>query len=96
MIRKLVAAPVCAAWLASGPEDVDDELQGDVLNLPVEPLLPVVPLGPELVHRAVDALPADLQVIVQLKASPPAQHNTFTFTLTLTLCVCLHMLSNAL
>ena len=55
------------------PEDVDDELQGEPLDLPVQAVLPLPPLGTKLVEVRAAGLVARLQVVVELQALPPKE-----------------------
>ena len=55
------------------PEDADEQLQGHLLDLAVEPLLPGPPGGPALVHVRAGAEVSQVQLVVQLKALDPGR-----------------------
>ena len=55
------------------PEDADEQLQGHLLDLAVELLLPGPPGGPALVHVCAGAEVSQVQLVVQLKALDPGE-----------------------
>lgn len=55
------------------PEDADEQLQGHLLDLAVELLLPGPPGGPALVHVRAGAEVSQVQLVVQLKALDPGK-----------------------
>lgn len=60
------------------PEDADKQLQGELLDLVVEPLLPGPPAGSPLVHVGAGAQLGEVQVVVQLEALDPGGQGRVT------------------
>lgn len=54
------------------PEDADEQLQGELLYLAVQPLLPGPPAGPPIVQVGAGAKVSQVQLVVQLEALDPA------------------------
>ena len=67
------------------PEDADEQLQGHLLQLVVESLLPGPPAGAPLVQVCAGAQVGEVQVVVQLKALDPgkeqrdAEHSSHSY-----------------
>ena len=55
------------------PEDADEQLQGEPLDLAVEPLLPGPPAGTPVVQVGAGAQVSQVQLAVQLEALNPGR-----------------------
>lgn len=62
--------------LSSRPEDVDDELHGDVEDDGVDFVLPLSPVSAQLVDVSVAAGATHIQIIVKLKPFCSAETHT--------------------
>lgn len=66
------AGPPADLEMLGIPEDADEQPQGELLDLAVQPLLPGPPAGPPVVQVGAGAQVSQVQLVVQLEALDPA------------------------
>lgn len=66
------AGPRATLGMLGIPEDADQQLQRELLDLAVQPLLPGAPAGPPVVQVGAGAEVSQVQLVLQLEALDPA------------------------